>query len=461
MNRILEKSAQYNKMSDMPVKKLVGSLAVPTIISMMVSSIYNMADTFFVSKLGTSASGAIGIVFSLMAIIQAVGFTLGMGAGTTVSRLLGQQKKNEAESVACSALSAAAVLGLIVSIFGLIFVTPLMRLLGSTETILPFAIEYGKYILIAAPLMTMTFVLNNLLRSEGKAKLSMVGITSGSILNIILDPVFIFTLDMGITGAAIATAVGQAVSLIILFSCFISGKSGLKLSFKKISTSPMTYLMIIRNGLPSFCRQGLASISGVMLNHVAAAYGDPAVAAISVSNKVFMMIFSLLIGFGQGYQPVAGYNYGAAKYKRVKEAMLFNMTTGFVMMGSIAAAVYFFAPHIITWFIDDDPEVIRIGTQALRFHCITLPFMPINVTANMTFQSIGKAFTATFLSAFRQGIFFIPSVLILPKLLGLNGVIGVQPASDLLSSLISLPFLIHFIKKLNELIREEESMRNA
>ena len=447
MNRSDENS-QFAKMTETPIKPLVTGLAVPTIISMLVTSVYNTADTFFVSKLGTSASGAIGIVFSLMAVIQAVGFTLGMGSGSAISRLLGQRKNNEADCYASSGLAASAVFGLLLGITGLLTLEPLMRLLGSTETILPYAAEYGKYILISAPFMTMTFVLNNILRSEGKARLSMIGLASGSILNIGLDPLMIFVFDMGITGAAAATLIGNIISFCILLYFFLAKKTTVRLSVRCISRSPMLYLKIIRNGLPSFCRQGLASISTVMLNNAAADYGDAAVAAISIVGKIFMLIFSVILGFGQGYQPVAGFNYGAGKYKRVKEALMFNYITATIMMTVLAAGGFIFAPQLMELFIKDDPQVIETGALALRIQCLSMPLLPLTTTSNMTFQSIGKSWTAVLLSSCRQGIYFIPLILILPDIYGLNGVISVQTAADVLSAATSLPFLIWFVRKL-------------
>lgn len=447
MNRSDENS-QFAKMTETPIKPLVAGLAVPTIISMLVTSVYNTADTFFVSKLGTSASGAIGIVFSLMAVIQAVGFTLGMGSGSAISRLLGQRKNDEADCYASSGLAASAVFGLLLGITGLLTLEPLMRLLGSTETILPYAAEYGKYILISAPFMTMTFVLNNILRSEGKARLSMIGLASGSILNIGLDPLMIFVFDMGITGAAAATLIGNIISFCILLYFFLAKKTTVRLSVQSISRSPMLYLKIIRNGLPSFCRQGLASISTVMLNNAAAYYGDAAVAAISIVGKIFMLIFSVILGFGQGYQPVAGFNYGAGKYKRVKEALMFNYITATIMMTVLAAVGFIFAPQLMELFIKDDPQVIETGALALRIQCLSMPLLPLTTTSNMTFQSIGKSWTAVLLSSCRQGIYFIPLILILPDIYGLNGVISVQTAADVLSAATSLPFLIWFVRKL-------------
>lgn len=446
-----EKDIQYVKMTKTPVSKLITSLAIPTIISMLVTAIYNMADTYFVSQLGESASGAVGIVFSLMALIQAVGFTLGMGAGSWISRLLGEQNKELADTVASSGFYTSILLGLLISIVGIAFINPFMKILGATQTILPYAIDYGRLILIAAPIMSASFVMNNILRAEGKAKFAMIGLTTGGILNIFLDPLFIFVFDMRITGAAVATALSQLISFTILLICFIKKKTIITLRLKNISKKPYVYLQIIKHGLPSFSRQGLASIATVALNTNAAVYGDSAVAAMSIVGKIAMFIFSIAIGIGQGYMPVVGYNYGAKKYDRVKKAFFFTFTTGLSLMAVTGIIVFLFSGNIMRAFIGDNAAVIEIGTIALRAQCIALPLSMIIVISNMTFQSTGKAWTATFLSCLRQGIYFLPLIIILPKFFGILGVEITQPIADVLSVITCIPFLIRFFVKLKNM----------
>jgi len=431
-----------------PVGGLVISLAVPTIISMLVTSIYNMADTYFVSKLGTSASGAVGVVFALMAIIQAIGFTVGMGSGSLISRLLGAHRTDEASRVAASGFYMSLLFGALLATAGLLFLDPLMRGLGATATILPYARDYAQYILFAAPVMTTSFVLNNILRAEGQARLAMGGIPAGGILNCGLDPLFIFVFKMGIAGAALATALSQLISMLILLSCFVRNRTVCKLSLPKLSRTPDTYLQILKNGLPSFCRQGLASISTVALNVNAAVYGDAAVAAMSIVGKIFMFIFSVTLGIGQGYQPVLGYNYGARNFRRVREAFFFTLKTCIVFMAACSIGGFAAAPFLMKLFIATDPDVIAIGSKALRAQCLTMPLIPLGVMCNMTFQSIGKSWTATFLAAARQGIFFLPSILILPRLLGLTGVQITQPLADACTFLCCIPFTIHFFREL-------------
>ncbi len=442
--------AQFLKMTETPIPNLVSRLAVPTIISMLVSSIYNMADTFFVAKLGTSAAGAVGIVFSLMAVIQAIGFGLGMGSGSNISRLLGQQKNKEADIIASTGFFSAITFGLILTFFGTIFIDYLMKNLGATETILPYAKDYAKYILFGAPVMCASFVMNNILRSEGKAALSMVGITFGGILNIILDPVFIFVFKLGISGAAIATLLSQCISFSLLLSCFIRKKSTTKLHIKNVSKKIGTYLLIIKTGLPSLCRQALASTATIFLNVSASFYGDSAVAAMSIVGRIFMFTMSAMIGLGQGFQPVLGYNYGAKKYDRVREAIFFTGKVGTIVMTSFAVIGFIFAEDIMKVFRKEDLEVIVIGAFAIKMQCLALPTHPMIVVSNMTLQIVGKSWQGTFLSAARQGIFFLPLIIIFSQAVGLTGIQITQPVADVLTAICTVPFMILFFKEIKQ-----------
>lgn len=443
--------AQFKKMTETPITRLIISLSIPTVISMLVTSVYNMADTYFVSKLGTSASGAVGVVFSLMAIIQAVGFTIGMGTGSMISRLMGEHKEDEASEASSSALFLGLLLGTILAAASCLKIKDLMLLFGATETILPYSISYARYIIFGAPVMIGSFILNNVLRSQGRAKYAMLGIASGGILNIALDPLFIFTFKMGTAGAALATLVSQCISFAILLICCLSGKSLVKFKFTKISRTPGLYLMILKTGLPSLSRQGLASISTMLLNRSARIYGDPAVAAMSIVGKIFMLIFAVLIGIGQGFQPVVGFNYGAKKYERVKKAFLFTLLLGFIIMIGLGIPVFFASDWLMARFTKNDINVIEIGRLALRLQCLALPIIPISTVCNMTYQTIGKSWTATLLSCTRQGLFFIPLIWILPPQLGLFGLQVSQPAADLLSSIFCLPFGVKFLRDLKKM----------
>lgn len=431
-----------------PVKPLILKLAAPTIVSMLVTAVYNLADTFFVSQLGTSATGAVGVVFSLMAIIQAIGFTLGLGSGSLISRALGRRDEAYAHRIGSSGFFAAIALGALLMLFGSLFLIPLMRGLGATPTVLPYARSYARYILFGAPIMAASFTLNNLLRAEGKASFAMVGLALGGVLNMGLDPLFIFVLDLGISGAALATLISQGVSFCLLLGIYIRHKCVVQLHPRYVSRRMRDYAAIIRNGMPSFCRQGLASLSTILLNVQAAAFGDAALAAMSIVSKVFMLIFCVGLGVGQGYQPVVGYNYGAKKWGRVKEAFLFTYATGTGLMAVLGGLAFWLAPRLVPLFIDD-PAVVRIGTDALRYQAAVMPLLTTNVMCNMTFQSIGRSFKATLLSCCRQGLFFIPAVLLLPPLMGLTGVECVQPVSDVCTFLVSLPVALLFLREVN------------
>lgn len=453
-----QEDKQYTRMTQTPIYKLIPSLAVPTIISMLTTAVYNIADTYFVSKLGTSASGAVGIVFSLMAIIQAVGFTIGMGSGSYISRLLGKKEQKLADRIGSCAVFNGLVMGVLIAAVGLIFTEPIIRLIGATDTIVPYAVEYARYIFLASPVMILCFVLNNLLRAQGKAKSSMVGILAGGLLNIALDPLLIFVFDTGIRGAAIATAVSQVISMVILFIPFIRKKTVLHVTVKNISAKIGIYWDILKFGLPSLFRQGLASVAAILLNRSAAAYGDSAVAAMSIVAKIFMVIFSVLIGFGQGYQPVVGYNYGAKIYHRVREAFWFTLKVGTVVMTVFGVAAWLLSPTLIRAFLSDDAKVVEIGTMALRMQCVATPFLTLGVVSNMTLQAVGKTVSATILTSTRQGIFFIPLILILPGMLGITGVEITQPIADLMTFVFCIPYMYVFLKRLKR--AEEKQTEN-
>lgn len=439
---------QYEKMIKTPIPKLIRTLAVPTIVSMLITSVYNVADAYFVAKLGTSASAAIGIVFSLMAMIQAIGFTLGMGASSAISRLLGKQKEDEAQEIASSALALSILSGIVLSIVGLIFLEPFMLLLGATKSTLPYAMEYARYILYTAPVMIAAFVLNNLLRAEGKSRLAMIGIGAGGIFNILLDPLFIFCFRWGIKGAALATAIGQCISLLILLSCFLRKKTILRFAFCNISRKMLVYKTFLGNGMPSLFRQGLASVATVALNRVAAGEGDAAVAAMAVVGKIFMLVFSVLIGFGQGYQPVAGYNYGAGEYERVNRAYRFTLWTGVAGMLILGTALYISSPWLVKWFGSGNERVIEMGTEALRLQCIAMPFMPLGTVCNLTYQALGRSAMGTFLASCRQGVFFLPFICLLPEWFGRVGMELAQPLADVATFAVCIPIIYQFKKSL-------------
>ena len=438
---------QYKKMTETPVNRLVFSLSIPTVISMLITMIYNMADTYFVSKISVSASGATGIVFGLMSIFQAFGFLYGQGAGSIISRLLGKKDVENARRFCSTAFFSSLIIGVTASILCTLFLERLMLALGSTQTILPYAKAYGIYILIAGPALTTSCVMNNILRYEGAARLAMMGLTIGGLLNIALDPLLIFVFDMGISGAGLATCISQYISMVILLFMFLKKKCQCRIKFGYFSPSIKTAWEIVATGFPSFIRNGLNSISTMVLNMMSAPYGDECIAAMSISNRWAMVIFSVCVGIGQGFQPVSAFNFGAGKYDRVRKGMNFLWAYGTAVVTVLAGLSFAFAPQIVSLF-RNDAEVVQIGTSVLRYMCIALVLLPTALTANMTFQSVGKKGRALLLASCQNGLFFIPLVLLLPRMFGLVGLEISQPVAYISAALVSVPFLVAFRSRL-------------
>lgn len=439
---------QYKEMTETSVEKLILRLSVPTIISMLVTNIYNMADTFFVGKLGTSASAAIGIVFSLMTINQALGFMCGHGCGSNISRKLGNKQGDAAIKFASTGFFMSLFLGVLIMIIGIIFMEPLLRIMGSTDTIMPYAKSYGICILLSAPFMTGSCVLNNVLRYEGKASLAMVGLTLGGVLNIIGDPIFIFVLNMGTLGAGISTAVSQVISFFVLLAMFGGDRTVSRLRFSAISWDIKDILNILYTGLPSLIRQGMMSVSTMVLNYMSMPYGDAAIAAMSIVSRVCNFIFAIALGISQGFQPVSAFNYGAKKFKRVKRAFIFCCGLSMIILGILSVLSLIFSGHIIGLF-RDDADVIGVGTFALRAQCIVLFVSPITLAASMMFQGAGENLASSIASFLRSGITFIPMVAILPRFFGIYGIQLAQPVADVISFVVVMPLIVRFFKKIN------------
>ena len=434
-----------------PVSRVIPKLAVPTIISMLITAIYNMADTFFVSQLGTSASGAVGVTFSAMAIIQAVAFMMGMGTGANVSQALGAGDEERAKRYASVGFFTAFFIGMVIAALALTHIDWLVRFLGATETIAPYARDYATYIFYAAPFMMCSFVMNNLLRFEGLATYGMIGITTGGILNMVLDPLFIFGLGMGTAGAAIATAISQVVSFTILLIMCSTKPDAIRIDPRNFKPSAAMYGKIIYIGFPSLGRQGIASVSTILLNTAAGVHGDAAIAAMSIVTRFIMFINSSVIGFGQGFQPVCAFNYGAGKYSRVREAYRFSVKVTTILLLILAAGSILLSEQIVTVFRRDDPQVIAIGTLALRLQLSTLPLWGFIVMSNMLTQSIGYGMRATLLACSRQGIFLIPALLVLPGALGLLGIQIAQPISDVCTLLLTFVVIAGVLRQLRSM----------
>ena len=438
---------QYEKLVLTPVSRLIPSLAVPTVISMMVTMIYNLVDAYFVGKLGTSASAAIGIVLGVQSIIQAFGFMLGHGSGSLISVHLGRGDRETADRLLSTAFFTAAAFSILLSAVCMIFLTPLMRLMGSTDTILPFSSNYAAYILISGPALMCSCVLNNVMRYEGKAVFAMVGLVSGGVLNMIGDPILMFGLGLGIDGAGLSTAISQYISFGILLFMFLSRRTISRISPRCVTKDIRDLFQILKVGFPSLIRQMLNSIATMTLNNCAMPYGDAAIAAMSIVGRITMFIGSAMIGIGQGFQPVSAFNFGAGKYGRLRQAFSFTFRMGMVILGTLGI-LGMIAPGPVVQLFRDDPDVVAIGAVALRFQCIAVFFQSFSVTSNMMFQSVGRSREASFLATLRSGLFYVPLLIILPPFLGILGIQSAQMWSDILTTAVCVPFVIRFFREI-------------
>jgi len=439
--------SNYINLTTAPVPRLIMSLAVPTITSMLVTSFYVMVDTYFMGKINTQSTAAVGIVFSIMAVIQAVGFFFGHGSGNYISRKLGAHETEKAEKMASTGFFFALFTGIILSALGLVFLTPLSVMLGSTPTILPYTEKYLGIILLGAPFMTSSLVLNNQIRFQGNAMYAMIGIVSGAVMNVFLAPILIFVLNLGISGAAIATVISQIFSFMLLLR--MSGKGGnIRIRYKNFTPTRSFIKEIIGGGTPSLARQGLASVATIFLNVAAGRYGDAAIAGMSIVTRISMFINASLIGFGQGFQPVCGFNYGAGLYARVRQGFWFCVKVGFVFLLLLAVAGMGYAEEIVAVFRKGDPDVIAVGAAALRWQFITYPLGSWIIISNMMLQTIRKPIPATTLSSARQGLFFIPLILILPTFWGLKGVEVCQALADSLTFLLAIPLTTYALREM-------------
>lgn len=445
VNNLREK--KFIKMTTEPVKKLIPEMALPAVISMLVTALYNTADTFFIGKISTQATGAVGIVFTYMALIQAVAFFFGQGSGIYISKALGMKDEKKASAMASFGFFTCFFVGIITALAGFLFMDKALVLFGATETILPEARAYFKYILGATPFIMTTFVMNNHMRFQGNAKRAMFGIMTGAVLNVVLDPILIFGAGMGISGAAVATAVSQLIGFFIMLYLTGSG-GGIKIRIKEYKFSFAALRDVAAGGLPSLGRQGIMSVSAICLNRAAGLYGDSAIAAFSVVNRASMIASSVVIGIGQGFQPVCGFNFGAGKKDRVKEAVKFSFWLMTIILIMFSAVGFVFAEQIVKLFRADDVQLVKTAIFALRAQCITLPLFGTVVITNMYLQNISKTLAATVVSVARQGIFLIAALFILRPALGLTGVQLSQPAADVAAFLLAAPMCIYALKKL-------------
>lgn len=437
---------QYEQLVLTPINRLIPTLAIPTVASMLTSMLYNLVDSYFVGQIGTSAAAATGVLMAVQAVFQAIGFMMGHGSGTNIANGLGAGDTDGATVYLSTAFFGGMIISTVLMALGLVFLTPLMWALGSTATILPYARIYGVYMLVAGPALTLSCILNNVMRYEGKAFYAMIGLVSGAVLNMVGDPIFMFGLHMGIAGAGLSTALSQYVSFGILLFMYLSGKTISHISLSRVARRSYEWIHIFRNGMPSLLRQVLNAVSTIALNVSAAPYGDAAIAAMTIDGRVIMLFGSIMIGIGQGFQPVAAYNYGAQKYARLREAAVFTWKTGELIMCLCVVPGWINAAAVVRLF-RDDPEVVRIGVTALRCMCVAAAVQPLSIVANMTYQSIGRSREASFLASLRSGVCYLPVLLIMPRIWGLFGIQSAQMIADILASAISLPYLVNLFRR--------------
>ena len=438
----------YEFLTQAPVSRVILTMAVPTIVSMLVTCLYTIVDTYFVGQLNTQSTAAVGIVFSLMCLIQAIGSFFGHGSGSYMSRELGARRIDNATSMAATGFVYAIVTGVAIAALGLMSLRTLSLWLGSTATVLPYTEQYMAIILIGTPFQIVSFTLNSQLRLQGNTRHAMWGIVSGAVLNVLLDPLLIFGCSLGLRGAALATVIGQAVSFLILYiMCNRRGATCVGIHLTKFSLRWHYVREIIYGGSPSLSRQGLASISVVLLNLAAASYGDAAVAAMSIVSRVTMFIMSVIVGLGQGFQPFCGYCYGARLYARLRQGYWFTVKTGFVFLAIFAAVVYCFAEQTVALF-RDDAIVIAVGSTALRWHLVAYPLNAYIMTSNMMLQTTRRPLRANLLASARRGLVFIPFILLLPHLFGLMGVAMCQAVCDVVTFLLAIPIMRLTFKEL-------------
>lgn len=438
----------YEFLTQAPVSRVILTMAVPTIVSMLVTCLYTIVDTYFVGQLNTQSTAAVGIVFSLMCFIQAIGSFFGHGSGSYMSRELGARRIDNAASMAATGFVYAIITGVAIAAVGLISLQTLSLWLGSTATVLPYTEQYMAIILIGTPFQIASFTLNSQLRMQGNTRHAMWGIVSGAVLNVLLDPLLIFGCSLGLRGAALATVIGQAVSFLILYiMCNRRGATCVGIHLTKFSLRWHYAREIIYGGSPSLSRQGLASISVVLLNLAAASYGDAAVAAMSIVSRVTMFVMSVIVGFGQGFQPFCGYCYGAGLYARLCQGYWFTVKTGFVFLAIFAAVVYCFAEQTVALF-RDDAIVIAVGSTALRWHLVAYPLNAYIMTSNMMLQTTRRPLRANLLASARRGLVFIPFILLLPHLFGLMGVAMCQAVCDVVTFLLAIPIMRLTFKEL-------------
>lgn len=445
-------------MANEDVKKLLSKLALPAITAMLVNAIYNIVDTLFVGMLkNTSAIGAVSVVFPIFILVAAIGQMFGIGGGSYISRLMGENNKEKANTVATTSYVSGMAVGLLFTFLGNMYLEPMLRLFGATDTIMPYAIDYGRILVFGSVFTIMNMTLNNMIRAEGNAKYSMFAISLGAVLNIILDPIFMFTMGMGLKGASAATVVAQIISFVFLNAYYFRGKSIIKIRLKDFRMSFEIYSQILKIGLATFARQALSSVSLGFINTAAAAYSDGAVAAMGISLRVVSFAMFVVFGYNQGFQPVAGYSYGSGRMDRLKEAISVSLRWTSIFSALTSVMFIAFARPIVSMF-SSDPEVISVGAKAIRYISVMFPLFGFQQVYSVLFQAIGKGKEAIILSVARQGLFLMPAIIVLPKLFGLDGVLLSQPVADFLTIILTAVLALKLNNEIGFKVRQKKAL---
>ena len=431
------------------VGKVISRMAIPTIAGMLVTSIYNLVDAYYVGQINTQATAAVGVAFPAMAIVQAIGFFFGQGSGTFISRQLGAKRRNEAERMASTSFYLSIITGVALAIVALLFLEPLSLAFGSTPTILPYTKTYLGIMLLGTPIVTATMTLNNQMRFQGNAVSAMVGMMTGAVLNVALVPLFTFTFKMGIAGTAIGTILSELVGFIVLYMLAIRG-GNLRLTLKFITLNKHYMTEMLKGGTPSLSRQGLASVSTMLLNLAAASFGDSAIAGMSIVGRVSFVVFSVVIGIGQGFQPFCGFNFGARLFKRVRKGYFYAIKLCLMFLVVCCVAGFYFAEEVID-LMRHDPAVVEVGAAALRWQIITWPLTAFIIMSNMALQTSGWAISANVVAALRNGLCFIPLIIVLPIYWGIFGVEVCQTFADVISAAITLPIMVRYFRALSKM----------
>lgn len=447
------KDEKTRKMAEMPIKKLLTEMSIPAIIGMLVTAVYNIVDTIFVGRIGTEAVGAVTIAFPLFMVISAIGLTFGIGSGSFISRLLGENNKEMANQVSTTSIITTFILGILMAVGGIYYLKPLLRLFGATDAIMPYAVNYTAIIILGSIFTMSNMNMNNMVRAEGSAKMSMVALSTGAVINIILDPILIFTFKMGIAGASTATVIAQAVSTVMLIAFYKSEKSVLDFKISEFRPSLTIYSEIMKIGVPTLIRQLLSSVAMTVLNNMAAVYGSSVVASVGIINRVFSFGFFVTAGFTQGFQPVAGFNFGARQIKRLKDSISVTIKRTTIFGIALFILFYFFNEEVISIF-SRDPEVIEIAAEGLKYYSLVLPLIGFSITINTLFQALGHGIPATILSLSRQGLFFIPAVYLFSKKFEISGLFMAQPAADGLTFVLTALLFIYVYREIKELETE-------